>query len=99
DNNHMEGLGLTLLEAQSQGLPVLAARTGGIPEAVDDGRTGLLFTPGDVADLKEKLSVLIGNRKLRETLGAAGPGWVAERFDWGKSLERLAGVLREAAGG
>lgn len=99
NNNHMEGLGLTLLEAQSLGLPVLAARTGGIPEAVDEGRTGLLFTPGDAADLKEKLSALIGDRKLRETLGAAGPGWVAERFDWGKSLERLAGVLREAAGG
>lgn len=97
-NNHVEGLGLTLLEAQGRGLPVLSARTGGIPEAVDEGRTGLLFAAGDAENLERKLRELIGNRELRERLGAAGPGWVRERFDWGKSLQKLAEVLQEAAG-
>lgn len=97
-NNHMEGLGLALLEAQARGLPVLAARTGGIPEAVEEGRTGLLFEPGDAGDLERKLRVLLDDAALRRRLGAAGPEWVRERFDWGKSLARLAGLLREVTG-
>lgn len=97
-NNHMEGLGLSLLEAQGRGLAVLAARTGGIPEAVDEGRTGMLFTAGDAGDLRECLRKLIGDPGLRARLGAAGPGWVRERFDWGRSLARLAELLGEAAG-
>lgn len=97
-NNHVEGLGLTLLEAQGRGVPVLSARTGGIPEAVDEGRTGLLFAAGDARDLEAKLRTLIGDAALRARLGAAGPAWVKERFDWGKSLQKLAEVLQAAAG-
>lgn len=93
-NNHMEGLGLGLLEAQGRGLAVLAARTGGIPEAVDEGRTGILFAAGDAGDLREALRTLITDADLRARLGAAGPGWVRENFDWKKSLERLANLLR-----
>lgn len=96
-NNHMEGLGLGLLEAQGRGLAVLAARTGGIPEAVDEGRTGMLFAAGDAGDLRDRLRELIGDPALRSRLGAAGPGWVRERFDWEKSLGRLAELLREVA--
>jgi phosphatidylinositol alpha-1,6-mannosyltransferase len=97
-NNHMEGLGLTLLEAQGRGLPVLAARTGGIPEAVDEGRTGLLFTAGDANDLRRNLRVLLEDADLRSRLGKAGPAWVRENFDWEKSLGRLAGLLKDVAG-
>jgi phosphatidylinositol alpha-1,6-mannosyltransferase len=96
-NNHMEGLGLTLLEAQSLGTPVLAARTGGIPEALDDGKTGLLFAAGDGTDLRDKLrEALRSPARLRE-LGAAGPAWVAERFSWRASLEGLARLMTEVA--
>ncbi len=98
DNNHMEGLGLALLEAQGRGLPVLAARTGGIPEAVDEGRTGLLFEAGNAEDLEAKLRLLLGDAALRRRLGDAGPAWVRENFDWGRSLARLAGLLGEVAG-
>ncbi len=97
-NNHVEGLGLTLLEAQSQGLPVLAARTGGIPEAVREGRTGILFRAGDALDLREKLAwSLASQEKLRE-MGKAGPAWVRENFSWDRSLERLRALLEEIAG-
>ena len=97
-NNHVEGLGLTLLEAQSQGLPVLAARTGGIPEAVQEGRTGVLFRAGDAQDLREKLAgLLAAPEKLRE-MGKLGPAWVAENFSWQRSLEMLAALMREIAG-
>ena len=81
------------------GLPVLAARTGGIPEAVDEGRTGLLFEAGNAEDLEAKLRLLLGDAALRRRLGDAGPAWVRENFDWGRSLERLAGLLTEVGGG
>lgn len=98
-NNHVEGLGLTLLEAQSQGLPVLAARTGGIPEAVQEGRTGILFRAGDALDLREKLAwSLASPEKLRE-MGKAGPQWVRENFSWERSLGNLGALMAAIAKG
>jgi glycosyltransferase involved in cell wall biosynthesis len=63
---------------------------------VDEGRTGLLFEPGDVPDLSAKLERLLTDPLLRARLGSAGPAWVAERFDWGRSLARLSDLLEEA---
>jgi phosphatidylinositol alpha-1,6-mannosyltransferase len=97
-NNHVEGLGLTLLEAQSQGLPVLAARTGGIPEAVQEGLTGALFRAGDAEDLSEKLAALLRSPETLSKLGEAGPDWVRSHFSWKDGLGRLAALLRELAG-
>ena len=98
ENNHVEGLGLTLLEAQSQGLPVLAARTGGIPEAVQEGLTGVLFRAGDVKDLREKLATLLAAPEQLRAMGKAGPGWVKANFSWEECLRKLAGLMEEVAG-
>jgi phosphatidyl-myo-inositol dimannoside synthase len=95
DNNHFEGLGLTLLEAQSLGVPVLAARTGGIPEAIHEGRTGVLFRAGDVDDLTEKISQLLKNPEQRLALGQAGPEWVSSHFSWKLGLAQLAEIMLE----
>lgn len=54
-----ETLGLVALEGLAAGVPVLAARTGGIPDIVHDGINGLLFRPGDVAALGEKIRFLL----------------------------------------
>lgn len=97
-NNHVEGLGLTLLEAQSQGLPVLAARTGGIPEAVREGHTGVLFRAGDADDLREKLAALLAAPERMREMGKAGPAWVRANFSWDRSLARLAELIAELAG-
>jgi phosphatidyl-myo-inositol dimannoside synthase len=94
-NNHVEGLGLTLLEAQSLGLPVLAARTGGIPEAVHEGRTGVLFRAGDRDDLKEKLAAMLDSPAQLEAMSAAGPEWVRGHFSWKDGLGKLAGLMAE----
>jgi len=50
-----EGLPMAILEAFACGLPVIASRLGAMAEVVEDGRTGLLFTPGDSADLAAKI--------------------------------------------
>jgi len=76
---------------------VLAARTGGIPEALDDGRTGLLFAAGDVMDLRDKLRELLRKPARLEAMGAEGPAWVAGNFSWEKSLRRLAELMVEVA--
>jgi glycosyltransferase involved in cell wall biosynthesis len=63
--SHTEGLGLVLLEAMSQGLPVVASDVGGIPEIVVHEVTGLLFPVGDADALAALLSRLIGDKGLR----------------------------------
>jgi glycosyltransferase involved in cell wall biosynthesis len=70
--SYREGFGLVLIEAGAVGLPVVASRIYGITDAVIEGETGLLHQPGDVADLVEKLEVLVGNPSLRNALGVAG---------------------------
>lgn len=75
-----EPFGLTVAEAGAYGLPVVAARSGAFPEIVEDGRTGLLFAPGDAADLARNLERLVRDAELRRRLGAAGRERVASTF-------------------
>lgn len=67
--SHMEGLGTSILDAQSVGLPVLASRVGGIPEVIEDGVSGLLAEARNSSDFAAKLSRLVDCPALRETLG------------------------------
>ena len=56
-----EGLPMVVLEAMAQGVPVVASRVEGIPEAIRDGVDGLIFEPGNAADLAEKIASLVGD--------------------------------------
>ena len=67
-----EGFGLVFVEAMAHGLPCVCVRAGAAPEVVQDGETGLIARPRDVADLADKLFVLARNPQLRAKLGAAG---------------------------
>ena len=63
---------VSITEAMSSGIPVIASRIGGIPELVEDGKTGFLFETGNPADLAAKMDRLIAEPSLRETLGRNG---------------------------
>lgn len=79
-----ETLGQVVLEAMSSGLPVVAARAGGIPDIIPDdqeGKTGYLFNPGDLDDCLSKLSPLLDDRELRESIGRAARVEM-EKYDW-----------------
>jgi glycosyltransferase involved in cell wall biosynthesis len=67
--SHREGLPLCVLEAMAHGRPVVASAVGGIPELVEDGVTGLLVPPGDVAALRAAVERLLADPVLRRRLG------------------------------
>lgn len=67
-----EPCGLVIWEANALGRPVIASRIGGIPESVDDGETGLLFEPGNVGELAEKIAWLFEHPGEADEMGAAG---------------------------
>ncbi len=89
-STHWEGLPLVLLEAMSCRKPVVATAVDGVPEAIVDGRTGLLFAHQDAEALAGHLLRVIEDRPLADALASAGYEDVRERF----SLEAFAANLR-----
>ncbi len=79
---NVEGLGIVYLEASACGLPVVAGRSGGAPEAVQDGITGYVVDGRSVASVAEKVTALLTDRTLAADLGAAGRAWVEAEWRW-----------------
>jgi glycosyltransferase involved in cell wall biosynthesis len=77
--SHREGLPLCVIEAMAHGRPIVASAVGGIPELVEDGVTGFLVEPGDVAGLRLALELLLSDPKLRRRMGLAGRERIVER--------------------
>jgi glycogen synthase len=92
---HYEGSSIVTLEAMAHALPVVATRTGGIPDKVDDRVTGRLVAPRDVAALAEALGPIVADPGLRRTMGAAGRQRVEELFSWDRIAERTIAVYEE----
>ena len=87
-----EGLPLVLLEAMRAGLPVVAYRVGGVPELVEEGRTGYLVRPADVDALARWTRAIARDLALRLVLGEAGRRRFEERFAFNTmlgSIERI----------
>jgi len=82
-----EALGTSILEASSCGVSVVASKVGGIPECVEDGKSGFLFEAENVDELKEKLKILIENENLRKSFGEYGRKMVKEKFSVKKMVE------------
>jgi glycosyltransferase involved in cell wall biosynthesis len=68
----MEGLGVSLLQAASAGLPIVAVYAGGMPEAVEDGINGLLVAPGSAEALIDAIHRLLADESLRRRMGESG---------------------------
>lgn len=86
-----ESLGTAILEAFAMKKPVVASDLGGIHTSVREGKTGLLFQPGNSDELCSKLFQLIENKELREKFGNAGRKMIEEEF----TKERMAEVTEE----
>lgn len=68
--SYREGFGMVVIEAGAVGLPAIASRIYGVTDALEEGRTGLLFQPGDVPALRAAMQRLLDDAPLREALGA-----------------------------
>ena len=90
-----EGFGIVFLEAMRFGRPCVGGRAGGVPEAVEDGRTGMLVDFLDHAGLDGALDRLLGDADLRRRMGEAGKSRVALHFTFERFRERLRQALAE----
>lgn len=93
-----EGFGMVYAEAQATGLPVVATASGGIPEAVDHGRSGLLVPEGDPRRLAEALRACLTDAALHARLSAASRPRVLERFDLATQTAKLEALYDRWAG-
>ncbi|OGN88183.1 MAG: hypothetical protein A2X23_04495 [Chloroflexi bacterium GWC2_73_18] len=92
-----EGIPVVLMEAMSSGVPVVASRLSGIPELVEDGRTGLLVPPRDAAALAAALKRLRDDPGLRGRLGEAAREKVIRESDVRRNAALLASDFRGGA--
>ncbi len=86
-----EGWGLTVIEANACGTPVIASNVEGLRDAVKDNETGLLYPYGDVQKLTSSILLLLKDQALRDRLSANAIRW-AKNFDWeiaAKETEKL----------
>jgi glycosyltransferase involved in cell wall biosynthesis len=93
-----EGLGTALLDALACGKAIVATKTGGIPEVVEDGVTGRLVAPRDHAAMAQAILALLADDNLRRRMGEAGLARVRARFTVERMVAETAAVYARVAG-
>jgi D-inositol-3-phosphate glycosyltransferase len=83
-------------EAMACTKPVVAARTGGIPEVVRDGETGFLVPPADGAAMADRIQTLIDDPALRYRMGQRGREWTLDMFTWDRVADRVLACYDQA---
>jgi phosphatidylinositol alpha-1,6-mannosyltransferase len=89
----VEGLGIVFLEAAAAGLPVVAGHSGGSPDTVLDGKTGLLVDGRVGADVVEAVASLLADPDRARAMGVAGREWVQRRWRWDVLTEEFHALL------
>jgi glycosyltransferase involved in cell wall biosynthesis len=85
----MDGIPVVLMEAMSQGVPVVSTRLSGIPELILHGRTGLLAEPGNAASLAQQIEALIQSAELHQQLMHNAQAYVNQEFGQATNIDRL----------
>jgi phosphatidylinositol alpha-1,6-mannosyltransferase len=94
ENGDVEGFGIVYLEANCYGKPVVAGRSGGAVEAVEDGVNGLLVDPQSINEIADAIVRLLKNPVLAHGLGEAGRLRVAEKFNWHEQAMKIVEILK-----
>ena len=95
-----EGFGISLVEASACGLAVVGGRSGGVPDAVREGETGILVDPEDPQAVAAGINGLLADTALRQRLGAAGRRAVETYYNWDRvaaDLIRIDAAFRSPA--
>lgn len=93
-SDDVEGFGTVFLEAAAFGKPSVGTMSGGIPEAIKDGVTGLLVPEGDVQSLAQSIAKLLVDSDFAKELGSNAKKDAISEFTWEKATKRLEGILR-----
>jgi phosphatidylinositol alpha-1,6-mannosyltransferase len=89
----IEGFGITFLEANSCGKPVIGGMSGGVSDAIIDGKTGVLINPNDFKDIKKAILKLLKDEKYSKFLGTNGRKRVLKELSWLKITEKISKEL------
>jgi len=82
DEGDIEGLGIVFLEAQMYGVPVIGTNSGGIPEAIDNGKSGFIVPENDPKSIADKIMMLKNDAELRERMSKQAIRFVKKKFSW-----------------
>ena len=93
-----EAVGLVLLEAQANGVPVVATKVGGIPEVVLEGATGILVEPKSAPALAQGITTLLKDESKRKAMGAAGQCFVQDKYSAQDMVRKLSGIYEQVLG-
>jgi phosphatidylinositol alpha-1,6-mannosyltransferase len=94
DDGDIEGFGIVFLEASAAGRPVIGGRSGGVPEAVEDGVTGVLVDGSDVEAVAAAIRELAVSPEKRHRMGRDGRARVLERFTWDQAARSVSDLHR-----
>ncbi len=86
--SRQEGLGLSIMEAQATGVPVIASRVGGIPSLVEDGKTGFLVEPENPAALAQTIIMALRDRHRLTQISRIGREFARENYSWDRMVEK-----------
>jgi len=89
----IEGFGIVYLEANGFGKPVIAGRSGGAVEAVEDNVNGLVVDPESIIEIADALIKILSDEALSKRLGEAGKIRIAKKFNWFEQAKRLIALL------
>ncbi len=92
--SRQEGLGLSVIEAQAAGLPVVASRVGGIPSLIEDGKTGVLVEPENSKALAKGMIELLANKEHAEKIGLAGRDFVKKFYSLEGMMDKMLEIYR-----
>jgi len=95
EGSDFEGFGIVFLEAAAAGVAVIGGRSGGVPEAVEDGVTGLLVSGQDTDELRAALVALADSGNRRREMGAAGRARAIEQFTWERAARQVQKIDRD----
>ncbi|MBS4033791.1 MAG: glycosyltransferase [Ignavibacterium sp.] len=89
-----ESFGVAILEASACEKPVIVSNVGGLPEVVENGKTGIVVEPKSTSEIFEAISKLIDNPELAQKMGANGRMRVLEKYTWDYSVEKMISVYK-----